>query len=59
MSNGRDIGYGVQVRAQVNRGEDAYGVQVRAQVEVQDKVQVDGDMGVTTKLKKRIEEVGE
>lgn len=34
----------VQVRAQVNRDEDAYGVQVRAQVrtqvEVQDEVQV-------------------
>ena len=49
----------VQVRAQVNRGEDAYGVQVRAQVEVQDKVQVEGDMDVTRKTKKRIKEANQ
>ena len=32
VNRGEDA-YGVQVRAQVNRGEDAYGVRVRAQVE--------------------------
>ena len=34
----------VQVRAQVNRGEDAYGVQVRAQVEVQDKTTMEVEL---------------
>ena len=34
-------------------------VQVRAQVEVQDKVQVEGDMDVTRKTKKRIEEANQ
>ena len=34
-------------------------VQVRAQVEVQDKVQVEGDMDVTRKTKKRIKEANQ